>query len=414
MKYDYFADDTEKIEKRRRRFEKRASFRKFLKVLLITLGIIVLILTAAWALLRYVFVDFYFSNVVPDNAVASYIDEDIIGKTTVTETTVTQTTLPTYESMTYLDSSFFELERDKKGGLIGNNLNGGKVCGYNSNAYHIVDGSGIYRFNPYGETYECVVPYTDSISSLNAYNDYLYFVDDKTNMLCKANKGTSVYKIAPNIKTAYIYDSKVYCVSAYDQIMSVDAVSGDARVLFSAKKGQTLTVIGASSDRVFFTLKYPNDRTEYLTVDTLDGSTKSFNAPSYNDSIINMSMENGYLYYFQRRDNGNYNLIRRKFGSQQTVTLVENKAFCSYAVTDSNRVFYSYRDGDTVYLDEYNMNSSESKTMLTAKAGDSKNTLQIYHSGEYDFIIGDGVYRASSNLTSSTNVMTFSNGRWSY
>lgn len=65
MKYDYFADDTEKIEKRRRKSEKRASLRKFFKFLLITLGVIVIVLATAWALLRYVFVDFYFQSIIP-------------------------------------------------------------------------------------------------------------------------------------------------------------------------------------------------------------------------------------------------------------------------------------------------------------------------------------------------------------
>ena len=56
MKYDYFAEDTDKIEKRRRKSEKRASLRKFFKFFLITLGVIVIVLAAVWALLRYVFV----------------------------------------------------------------------------------------------------------------------------------------------------------------------------------------------------------------------------------------------------------------------------------------------------------------------------------------------------------------------
>ena len=114
MKYDYFAEDTDKIEKRRRKSEKRASLRKFFKVLLITLGVIVIVLAAAWALLRYVFVDFYFQSIIPDKQVASYIDENIIGKTTTqttTEETQTQTTLPVYESMTYLDSAHFDFYR---------------------------------------------------------------------------------------------------------------------------------------------------------------------------------------------------------------------------------------------------------------------------------------------------------------
>lgn len=416
MKYDYFAEDTDKIEKRRRKSEKRASLRKFFKVLLITLGVIVIVLAATWALLRYVFVDFYFQSIIPDKQVASYIDENIIGKTTTqttTEETQTQTTLPVYESMTYLDSAHFDFQNDKKGNFVGNILNGGKVAKYNSYAYHVVDGDGIYRFNPYGETYELFLSEKNNISSLNVHNGELYFVEDDSHYLCNGSKD-SYRRITPNIKTAYIYDGKAYCTSTYNQIMSVDTSTGDARVLFSAKSGQSLELVGVSLERVFFTLKYENGRTEYLTVDTTTTETDSFMTATNNDSVKYMSMENGYLYYCLKQTDGSYNLVRQKFGSPNTVTLVENKNFSSFAITDSNRVFYSFNDGGTVYLNEYNMNSREVKTMLTASGSDKSFTPGIYHSGEYDFIIGGGVYRSSSNLTSSTDVMTFSNGRWNY
>ena len=196
--------------------------------------------------------------------------------------------------------------------------------------------------------------------------------------------------------------------------MSVDTSTGDARVLFSAKSGQSLELVGVSLERVFFTLKYENGRTEYLTVDTSTTETDSFMTATNNDSVKYMSMENGYLYYCLKQTDGSYNLVRQKFGSPNIVTLVENKNFSSFAITDSNRVFYSFNDGGTVYLNEYNMNSREVKTMLTASGSDKSFTPGIYHSGEYDFIIGGGVYRSSSNLTSSTDVMTFSNGRWNY
>ena len=173
--------------------------------------------------MRYVFVDFYFQSIIPDKQVASYIDENIMGKTTTqttTEETQTQTTLPVYESMTYLDSAHFDFQNDKNGNFVGNILNGGKVAKYNSYAYHVVDGDGIYRFNSYGETYELILSEKNNISSLNVHNGELYFVEDDSHYLCNGSKG-SYRRITPNIKTAYIYDGKAYCTSTYNQIMSV-------------------------------------------------------------------------------------------------------------------------------------------------------------------------------------------------
>lgn len=413
MKYDYFSDDTDKIEKRRRKSEKRSSIRKFFKVVLFVVGVVVLALAAVLALLRYAFTDFYFESIIPDKEVASYIDEKFIGRTYALETTVTQTTLPVYESMTYLDSSDFDFQNEKKGNFVGNILNGGKACKYNSYAYHIVDGAGIYRFDPNGETYKLVMSVPDKISSLNIYDGDYYFVEDESGWLCKGSSG-SYHKLTPNIKSAYIYDGKAYCVSTYNQIMSVDTSSGNARVLFSSEKGRELSIVGVSLDRVFFTLKYENGRTEFLCTDLKLAKTESFKSASLNDEIKYMSMENGYLYYCLKQNDGSYNFVRQKFGSQNVVTLIENKDFSSFAVTDSNRVFCSYVDGGTVFLDEYNMNSKQQKNMLTATGVKSAGNVGAYHCGEYDFIIDDGVYRASSNLTSSTDVMTFSNGRWSY
>jgi hypothetical protein len=52
--------------------------------------------------------------------------------------------------------------------------------------------------------------------------------------------------------------------------------------------------------------------------------------------------------------------------------------------------------------------------MLKSTELNSTDNIAFFHGGEYDFIIGEGQYRASSNLTSSTNVMKFKDGKWSY
>ena len=60
------------------------------------------------------------------------------------------------------------------------------------------------------------------------------------------------------------------------------------------------------------------------------------------------------------------------------------------------------------------MNSKAEKTMLKSDKLENSDEISFFHGGEYDFIIGEGQYRASSNLTSSTNVMKFKDGKWSY
>ena len=82
-------------------------------------------------------------------------------------------------------------------------------------------------------------------------------------------------------------------------------------------------------------------------------------------------------------------------------------------------MFYADLDGDKFKMFELNMNSEATKMMLYSGNITAGDDVFIQHGGEYDFIIGersngDKIYRASSNLTGSSNVMTFGNGKWSY
>ncbi len=68
-------------------------------------------------------------------------------------------------------------------------------------------------------------------------------------------------------------------------------------------------------------------------------------------------------------------------------------------------------------MKELNMNNEKKKAMVKSDALGNEGITQdisFFHGGEYDFIIGKGNYKASSNLTSSTNVMTFKDGKWNY
>ena len=125
------------------------------------------------------------------------------------------------------------------------------------------------------------------------------------------------------------------------------------------------------------------------------------------------------MYYYEKQSDGKYNIIRQKYGSQKTVTLVEGVSLCQPVIVDQNRMFYSDLDGDKLKMFELNMNSDATKTMLSSGNVTANDNVFIQHGGEYDFIIGersngDKIYRASSNLTGSSNVMTFGDGKWSY
>ena len=66
------------------------------------------------------------------------------------------------------------------------------------------------------------------------------------------------------------------------------------------------------------------------------------------------------------------------------------------------------------------MNTKTKKTMLSVSGVKETEHINIFHGGEYDFIIGqkaengDEVYIASGMYTSSSNVMEFSQGKWEY
>jgi hypothetical protein len=182
-----------------------------------------------------------------------------------------------------------------------------------------------------------------------------------------------------------------------------------------------MNFVGISLNRVFFTVTQYDGSIEYLSVDN-EGKQKpaEFRKSSDKDAIALMELENGFLYYYEQQDDGTYNLCRQKFGSENIVKLVENASVENYAEIASNRLYYTKYSNGKLKMKELNMNSNESKTLLSINKVKDSNTLKIYHGGEYDFVIGkkseDGkkVYSASTVYSSSTNTMQFKNGNWSY
>lgn len=120
------------------------------------------------------------------------------------------------------------------------------------------------------------------------------------------------------------------------------------------------------------------------------------------------------MYYYLQQNDGSYDLIRQKFGSEKTVTLLKNVNYQEPVVVDKNRMFYGVIDGGSFVLKELNMNTKDKRTMLTVSDVNDNDELLYYHGEEYDFVIGSDVYKASSNLTSSARAMKFGANGWKY
>ena len=96
---------------------------------------------------------------------------------------------------------------------------------------------------------------------------------------------------------------------------------------------------------------------EYLTVGQTGGNSTHFRAATEKNEVRSMALENGYFYYYQRRSEDKYDLVRQKFGSQKTVTLLEHVRSTDYPVVYGNRLYYTdYKSGAAQAM-ELNMNS---------------------------------------------------------
>lgn len=418
--YAYIQPQVDSKRKRKKKRKKKKG--GFGKALLVIIAVLVVLIAAGLLSVKYVFTDFYFSSVLQNKEVADFVDENIIGRTTTTTTTApreTTTEVTTLPQVSYLDHSDFEFEAAKKGAMIGNLLNGGKVDKDNGVVYHIVDGRGIYKFLPESESYACVYKSSDTLSSFNIRGDYFYFVNESDHALYKVTKtGKNLAKVADNVALAYIYDTTAYCISTNNEVVAVDTQNFTPTVLYSGY-GDKVNLIGISLDRVFFTSEDTVGNVSYLCVPSTGGKAENFRTESTNGEITSLSMENGFMYYYEKQADGTYNIVRQKYGSQKTVTLVEGNHLNKPVVVDQNRLFYADLDGEKFKMYELNMNSNAVKTMLYSGNVTANDNVFIQHGGEYDFIIGersngDKIYRASSNLTGSSNVMTFSDGKWSY
>lgn len=429
-KNSYFDNDSD-IQRRKRRKKKKQ--KKALKSFLTVLGLIVVAMATFIITVKISNPNADLKALVPKQ-IAQFVDKPTTTEPETTAASATETTAPTTtaqstakpnsaetpeEILDYLDFSEFDFNTSIQGNYLGNLFNGGLVGTDMTYEYHIVSGKGIYRFNPTTEDYTCYYKSTDELSSLNLRGDYIYFVNDDNGNLCKLKKGESKPKVlAGEVKFAYVYDSTVYYVTKTNSLCIMDVADQNPEVLYTSSAG-AMRLAGISLNRVFFTVSDDNKNIHYYCIDNQGEDLFCFRESTTDSEIVKLYLENGFMYYYQKQDNGSYNLCRQKFGSENVVTLVKGITTESFAVVDMNKLFFGMTEDGKYKVNELNMNTDEEKTMLTITSAGEKNSLKLYHGAEYDFVIGEkadgtGVYSASSMLTSSTNVMKFSGSSWSY
>lgn len=410
MKSNYF-DNDEKVRKKPKKRKKK----KLGKIVLTVLSLIIVALAVFVITIKVLRPDFDFTSLIPEKAVA-FVSEEILGDAT-TEPPATEkptATKPTTEKLLdYLAFKEFEFHTEKQGNYLGNLLNGGSVATDFTYIYHIADGSGIYRFYPSSESYTRIYKSNDKLSCLNLRGDYLYFVDEDNGKLYKLRKGTEKPRtVAENVRFAYVYDSLVYFITNSNALCVMDVKElKPVTIYYSADR--KLDFIGISKERVFFSVTEDGGETKFLSIDNF-ARAKACRFRENSNSVLYPVMENGFLYFYEKQSDLTYNLCRQKFGSKKVVTLIKNASAVSYPAVDSNRLYYAELDGSEYRMKELNMNSENKKTLLSASDVDENDLPCFFHGGEYDFIIGENVYSASSMFTSSTNVMKFKNGNWKY
>lgn len=422
MGQDYFDNDVDIMRKERKKKRKRKKARR---TLLSVLGILVIGVGTFFGTIKLVKPDFDFSLILPERAgqVVAFLENRKVNvdspqqQDSTTVAPVTTTTQPDY--FDYLDSSEFEFSADSKGNLVGNLLGGGSIATSPSYIYNLAKDRGIYRFIPSTEDFAISYPTKDTLTCLNLVGDYLYFINKTDGCFYSLERGTTdAKKLAEDVDFAYIYGNDAYYISGLNTMCYMDLKSGASKELYDSTG--KLQFVGISLDRVFFA-EDNGSKYSFLTVDKHGRDEASpFMSDTYSDEIRYMTMEDGFLYYYQRQNDGDYNLIRKKFGSDRTVTLLYNVRPNGYPIVDANKLYYATLNDGTYRMREYNMNTKTKKTMLSVSGVKETEHINIFHGGEYDFIIGqkaengDEVYIASGMYTSSSNVMRFSQGKWEY
>ena len=408
-------------KKRKKKQKRQSGGRKFL----IFLGTVIVIVATVLVSAKIAWPDVDLLFFLPQPA-HDYVHEDVLSNTTTTTTepTVSETTTepePPKPEGHYAPIEDFAFDRDAKGNLVGNILQGGKTWHDDKYIYHIVDCDGIYRFATGSETYAKVYSTADYLSNLNIKGDYLYFTNETDKKLYYLNKNgkESAVAMADNIRTAYLYDDYLYTVSYSDILAKIKVADSSVTTLYSSPNNR-IELVGISLKRVYFVSTDNTGGCRFMTVDNEGAEAPVLfrdNAPE--TEVKAPVLEDGFLYYYTQNEDGTYDLNRQKFGSENVVTLVQGTTEPDYAIVDMNSVFYAHREGETFYAKEYNMNSGDRVVRLKAEKVADDNSLMVQHGGSYDFIIGwrsekSWIYYGSSMQTSSNLIMYFSDGQWQY
>lgn len=424
-------EELERIKFRKKR-QRARTMKKVRKNFLIVLSILVVAFAAFLITMKLCNPNWQIKSIIPEdkiNQAVSFVKEDVF-KITTTTTKPVSTTKPTTTrppNYDYVQFSDFAFDTALQGNQVGNLLNNtnGAVTYNSSYIFFAIDGNGLYRFDPQNETSSALVTGKRNFKCLNILGDFIYFIDKDTNKLQKATtSGKNEKSIADNIDFAYLYNDKIYFLGTDNSVGFINTDTLEKTVLYTAKEGKELGFVGISLSRIFFTEFDSQTKTyQYLTVSLTDKMDKQyFRDDTKEGAVKDLQLECGYFYYYEKQQDQSYNLIRQKFGSEKTVTLLQNCNLIDYPVVYKNRLYYTNKNGDNVQARELNMNSMETKNMLTVYDTDSSAKLGVGYGYQYVFLFGtknedgDVDYSGSCIYTSSStdNTIHFSGGKWHY
>lgn len=431
--------ETQERERLRKQRQKARKRKKARKNIIAVLTILIIVLAAFVITIKLCNPNFDFSSLVPEKQVqqvASFVKEDILGKTTTappeTTTKPTTTQRPVNSAdYDYVEFEDFAFDTALQGNQIGNLLNNtqGTVTYSSSYIYYSIMGKGIYRFEPVEEKNSKLIVDNYYFTHLNVLSDYLYALDGNTLMRIAVASGDKM-NITDGIEFIYLYNDKLYYIGTDKTVGFIDTSSLERTVLYTAQADKQVYFAGISLSRVFFVLYDGVGETynEYITVSTTDSTDKKyFRSDTKGAELINLHFEGGFMYYYLKQADGSYSLCRQKFGSQEVVTLLDKCSMTDYPVVCANRLYYSEYDDNKIKARELNMNSFDIKTMLSVSDADTNGNIGVGYGYQYIFLSGsksgiDGVpnddftFRGSCIYTSSSkdNTLTFKDGKLVY
>lgn len=419
-----------KFRLKRQRARKRKKIKKYV---LSILGVIVVALAAFLITMKICNPDFAVETMIPNEKVQQVVENitDNIKKNAATTTTKPTTTQPTTTTRPanydYVQFSDFEFDTSLQGNQIGNLLNktNGSVTYNSAYIYYSIAGDGLYRFEPNEESNVALNTGNHNFKCLNILGENIYYVDSDSHKLVKSSvDGKGAKNISEDIDFAYLYNDRIYFVGTDNTVGFIEMDNNQKTVLYTADSNKTIQFVGISLSRIFFTT---NDKTtnnnEYITVALADKTDKQFFMDdSKGDAIVNMQLECGYFYYYKKQSDNTFDLIRQKFGSDKTVTLLEDCNITDYPVVYTNRLYYTAQSSSNIQARELNMNTMTDKNMLTVFDASADGTIGVGYGYQYVFLFGSPqanasrVYKGSCIYTSAStdNTITFNRGNWYY